>query len=266
MGSIDLKVGGVILATIGFYTLVANIIPQVQSEVPEVLAFGADVSADELVSAGEALFAGAGGCTACHSESAGARAPNLLTDYQGQGTIGARCGTRISGLSCKEYLHQALVMPTDHIVDQFPPIMMSLDRTMTQAQIWSVVAYLESNGGEVTVTGADIPSDDEAAGDVAAGGVAAGGFEIASTDPTEITLALCVMCHQIGDEGIPMGPPLTQVGARLTPEEIRRAILDPQAEASAGYEPLVMMMPPNFGDRLSATQLEALVGYLSGMQ
>ena len=260
MGSIDLKIFGVVLATIGFYTLVANIIPQVQSEVPEVLAFGADVSADELVSAGEALFSGAGGCTACHAESPGARAPNLLTDYQGQGTIGARCGTRISGLSCKEYLHQALVTPTDHIVDQFPPIMMPLDRTMTQAQIWSIVAYLESNGGEVTVTGADIPSDE------AAGGVAAGGFEIASTDPAVITLALCVMCHQIGDEGTPVGPPLTQVGARLTPEEIRRAILDPQAEASAGYEPLVMMMPPNFGDRLSATQLEAVIGYLSEMQ
>ncbi len=261
MGSIDLKVGGVVLATIGFYTLVANIIPQVQSEVPEVLAFGADISPEELVSAGEALFTGAGGCTACHAESPGARAPNLLSDYEGQGTIGARCGTRISGLSCKEYLHQSLVAPTDHLVDDFPPIMLALDRTMSQAQIWSIVAYLESNGGEVTVTGADIPP--EAAPE---GATPAGGFEIASTDPAVITLTLCFQCHQIGGEGTPVGPPLTQVGARLTPEEIRRAILDPQAEASAGYEELVMMMPPNFGDRLSATQLEAVVGYLSGMQ
>ena len=45
----------------------------------------------------------------------------------------------------------------------YPPIMLPVDRTMNQQQIWALVAYLQSQGGEVTVTGADIPAEDPAA-------------------------------------------------------------------------------------------------------
>ncbi|MSR22303.1 MAG: c-type cytochrome [Gemmatimonadetes bacterium] len=264
MASVDLKVGGVILTTIGFYTLVANIIPQVQSEVPEVLAFSANVSPEELVAAGDGLFNGAGGCTACHAESPGARAPNLLTDYRGQGTIGARCDTRVPGTTCKEYLYQSLITPMAHVVDEYAPIMPEVGRVMTPAQVWSLVAFLESNGGEITVTGADIPPEAPrgAGGAVVAAG---GGMMVTGTDPAEIVGQNCMTCHQVGTTGVPLGPRLNGVGTRLTPEQLRQSILDPAAAASPGFEALIQTMPKDWGNRLTATQLESVVGYLSAL-
>ena len=49
----NLKIIGVVVGTIGVFTLLANSIPQVQSEVPQDLSFGADVSAAELTASGE---------------------------------------------------------------------------------------------------------------------------------------------------------------------------------------------------------------------
>ncbi|TFG66819.1 MAG: hypothetical protein E4H28_00740, partial [Gemmatimonadales bacterium] len=57
----NLAVALVVLGTLGTYPAVANLIPQVESAVPEELIFGANVSAAELVAAGDALFAGGGG-------------------------------------------------------------------------------------------------------------------------------------------------------------------------------------------------------------
>ena len=99
MWGTNLKILGVVLGTIAVYTLLANAIPQVESEVPEELSFTGEVSAEELIDAGEELYAGAGGCTACHG--LGTRAPNLLTAQGSEGPIGARCADRVPGEDCK---------------------------------------------------------------------------------------------------------------------------------------------------------------------
>src|ERR687883_2023395 len=106
MWKTNLKVLAVALIVIGFYTTVAHVIPQLQSEVPETLDLTSNASPEALVAAGERVYNGAGGCTACHG--LGTRAPNLLTDHAGQGSIGQRCGSRVSGEDCKAYLHQSL--------------------------------------------------------------------------------------------------------------------------------------------------------------
>src|SRR5256886_7738709 len=49
----NLKVVGVVLGTLALYTLIANEIPQVQSEVPQTLTLGANVTPEQLVAAGE---------------------------------------------------------------------------------------------------------------------------------------------------------------------------------------------------------------------
>src|SRR5438046_679904 len=102
MWATNLKVVGVVLGTLALYTLIANKIPQVQSEVPQALTLGANVTPEQLVSAGEKVFNGIGGCTTCHG--LGTRAPNLLTDEKGAGTIRPRRGKREAGKSCQEYL------------------------------------------------------------------------------------------------------------------------------------------------------------------
>src|SRR5918992_2495733 len=155
MWKTNLKVLLATLLVVGFYTGVAHIIPQLESEVPEALALTGNVSPEQLVAAGERIYNGAGGCTACHG--LGARAPNLLTDHAGQGAIGARCGTRQPGVSCKQYLHEAMIEPGKYLVPGFDNIMPDMRRQLPDDQIWAVIAFLESQGGEVTVTAADIP-------------------------------------------------------------------------------------------------------------
>src|SRR5258708_32795881 len=90
MWATNAKVIGIVLGTLALYTLIANKIPQVESEVPQTLTLGANVTPEQLVQAGEKVFNGIGGCTTCHG--LGTRAPNLLTDEKGAGPIGAPCG------------------------------------------------------------------------------------------------------------------------------------------------------------------------------
>ena len=259
MWGTNLKILGVVLGTLAAYTLLANAIPQVESEVPEELSFTGDVSPEQLIEAGEELFDGAGGCTACHG--LGTRAPNLLTGQGALGPIGARCGQRVAGEDCKAYLHRSLVDPGAYVVEGFQPIMPDMSRTMSDAQVWSMVAYLQSQGGEVTVTAADLQTAAPSGEAAAAAGAAAGAS--ATTDPQALIQEMqCVACHKLGAEGQEVGPPFDGIGSRRSADEIRAAILDPAASIAPGYEQFAGVMPPNFGSRLTAAQLEALVDFL----
>src|SRR5919206_2134804 len=141
MWKTNLKVLVVALVVIGFYTTVAHVIPQLQSEVPETLDLTSNATPEALVAAGERVFNGAGGCTACHG--LGTRAPNLLTDFAGQGPIGARCGTRKPGMDCKAYLHESMIKPAAFVVPGFEPIMPDMRRQLSDDQIWAGVPYLK---------------------------------------------------------------------------------------------------------------------------
>src|SRR2546422_10049234 len=103
MWATNLKIVGVVLGTLALYTLIANKIPQVQSEVPQTLTLGANVTSEQLVAAGEKGFNGIGGCTTCHG--LGTRAPNLPTDEQGTGPIGARRRKRQPGQRWQQHLY-----------------------------------------------------------------------------------------------------------------------------------------------------------------
>jgi mono/diheme cytochrome c family protein len=253
----NLKVLLVAVMVIGFYTTVAHLIPQLQSEVPEELNLGAGVSAEALVAAGERVFNGAGGCTACHG--LGTRAPNLLTDHAGEGPIGARCGSR--GKDCKAYLYESLTNPGAYLVKGFDNIMPDMRRQISEDQIWAVIAYLQSQGGEVTVTAADIP---KAAGSGAQPAAAAGPALTTTSDPTAlISEKGCIGCHLLNGTGGQVGPPFDGIGKRISAERIRRAILQPNADTAKGYEKFAGTMPTTFGQTLSAQQLEALVNFLA---
>lgn len=256
----NLKVLAVALLTVGFYTLVANTIPQLQSEVPEDLAFGSDVSAEQLVAAGERVYNGAGGCTACHG--LGTRAPNLLTDHAGQGSIGARCGNREPGKDCKAYLYEAMTEPGAYVVEGFSNIMPDMRRQLPEDQIWAAIAFLESQGGAVTVTGADLPASGAASPDNAG---ASGPQRSDTTDPQQLLAEnACLGCHAIDGAGPPIGPSFDGIGARVSADHIRRGIVDPDAEIADGFDAMAGMMPKTFGEQLSAAQLEILVAFLAG--
>jgi mono/diheme cytochrome c family protein len=263
MWATNLRITGVVLGTILFYTVLANSIPQVQSEVPEEIELSEDATAEEIATIGEQLYFGAGGCAACHGT--GARAPNLLTDEGGTGTIGSRCGMRVQGQSCRDYLLASMIEPNVYVVDGYQPIMPDMRSMLSMPQIWAIIAFMESQGGEISVTSADLAAPDGAAGP-AATAPAAGG---AAADPSLLEpVALlranqCLACHELAGEGAPLGPSFDDIGARLDAARIRTAILDPAAQVSPGYEALVGVMPATFGSSLTAAQLEAIVLYLA---
>ncbi len=262
----NLKIFALVIGTLAIFTLVANSIPQIQSEVPMELSFGANVSAQELTSSGEILYNGAGGCVACHG--LGTRAPNLRTDHDGTGTIGVRCANRVAGEDCKTYLYNAMTDPGAYLVEEFNPIMPDMRRSLSNDQIWAIVAYMESVGGEVTVTGADInASDDGSSAAVATPAASSAAPVTASVDPVEIMRAnACLGCHIFGGEGVPMGPAFDGIGARVDADYLRASILDPAAGAAAGFEVFVGVMPPTYGNQLTAGQLEAVVQFLASQR
>ena len=260
MWAINLRIIGVVLGTLALYTLIANKIPQVQSEVPHALTLGANVTPEQLSNAGDQLYHGAGGCTACHG--LGTRAPNLLTDEKGAGPIGARCGKREAGKDCKAYIYESLTNPRAFVVTGYEPIMPEMGRILSQQQIWALVAFLESNGGTVDVTASDIPAASGPAAPAAGGSGA--GIAGGSTDPmTMIRGAGCTACHKISGEGGAIGPELTHVGSRLSANLIRESILLPDAKTAKGFEKFKGVMPKTFGHQFTAEQLEALVQFLA---
>ncbi len=196
----------------------------------------------------------------------GERAPILLTDHEGTGTIGVRCANRVPGQDCKAYLYSSMVDPEAYLVEGFAPIMTDQRRSLSNESIWALVAYLESLGGEVTVTGADIAETDD--GSSATAGAPASAT--ASTDPLEIMRAnACFACHLFNGEGVAgIGPTFDGIGARVAADYIRESILDPGAGASEGFEHLLdpPMMPATFGDQLTGSQLEALVQFLASQR
>jgi len=267
MWATNLKIVGVVLGTLALYTLIANKIPQVQSEVPQALTLGTNVTPEQLVAAGEKVFTGIGGCTTCHG--LGTRAPNLLTDEKGTGPIGVRCAKREPGKSCKQYLYESLADPTAYVVSGYQPIMPVMTRQLSPEQVWAAIAYLEAQGGTVDVTGDDIAKSKPASGGptpgASPGSPGSPGLAAGSTDPKQIIQAAgCLACHKLEGQGQVIAPDLTHVGSRRDADSIRRKILDPASSITQGYEKFAGIMPKTFGSMMSASQLEALVEYLAG--
>jgi len=267
MWATNLKIVGVVLGTLALYTLIANKIPQVQSEVPQTLTLGTNVTPEQLVAAGEKVFNGIGGCTTCHG--LGTRAPNLLTDEKGTGPIGVRCAKREPGKSCKQYLYESLADPTAYVVSGYQPIMPVMTRQLSPEQVWAAIAYLEAQGGAVDVTGDDIAKSKPASGGptpgASPGSPGSPGLAAGSTDPKQIIQAAgCLACHKLEGQGQVIAPDLTHVGSRRDVASIRKKILDPASSITQGYEKFAGIMPKTFGSMMSASQLEALVEYLAG--
>jgi len=261
MWKVNLKVLAVTLVVLAFYTMVANVIPQLQSEVPETLDLSSGVTSEALVAAGERIYNGAGGCTACHG--LGTRAPNLVTDHAGEGVIGARCGTREPNVDCKTYLYQSMTNPSRFVTKGFEPIMPDMRKQLSEEQIWATIAFLQSQGGEVTVTADDIARTAPASSTGAAA-PAAGPAQTATLDPVKlISEKGCIGCHILDGKGGAVGPPFDRIGASRTRESLRKSILEPNADTAKGYERFAGTMPATFGQMLTAAQLEALVRYLA---
>jgi disulfide bond formation protein DsbB len=234
---------------------------QAEEHPPPELAISVETDRATLVGMGETLLRTKGGCLVCHkiTEQGNERGPDLRG-------VGARAATRQPGLAAETYLRQSLVEPGAHVVAEFAAadgssIMPPADKPpadLGPTELKAVVAYLQSLGGEVTV---EITPEDVAAAAARRQKPASAG---ASTHPgaTLLTAKGCVACHDVAGTARLVGPPLSNVGERLSAAEIRQSIVDPDAVVAPGFPAGVMLR--NFADQLTPEELDQLVAYLSG--
>jgi mono/diheme cytochrome c family protein len=77
------------------------------------------------------------------------------------------------------------------------------------------------------------------------------------------TAQKCAVCHSIGGKGNAKGP-LDNVGAKLTPDEIRQWLIAPRTMAEKTKSTRKPPMPDY--TKLSKEELDALVAYMSSLK
>lgn len=148
---IGLRLLALVASLTGFYTFVGQMVPQKEVHPPRDTQIAEDVNTEEMVRVGQEIFEGKGICVTCHTignTSGVLRFPDL------EG-VGARAGSRIGGLDDVGYLAQTLYEPNAFIVDGFSPGMPVANKPpigLTDDEILAVIAFLQSLGGEPTVT------------------------------------------------------------------------------------------------------------------
>jgi cytochrome c oxidase subunit 2 len=95
------------------------------------------------------------------------------------------------------------------------------------------------------------------------GGAAVDAKALFTSGDADTGATACATCHTLADAGAKgqVGPVLDKVLKGKDAAFIKESILDPDKEIAPGFQPGVM--PGNFGDTLSAKQVDALVKYLS---
>ena len=144
------RIGALVLATTAFYGYVGQMVPQKEVQPPQEIALAADMTTADMVGVGRDIFTGKGLCSSCHTM--GKTGALRFPDLEG---IGARAKTRVPGMSDVEYLAQALYEPNVFIVPGFVAGMPTINQPpigLTDQEILTVIAYLQSVGGTPTVT------------------------------------------------------------------------------------------------------------------
>jgi cytochrome c2 len=243
---------------------------------PKEAVISGEMSMEDFIALGSTIFHGKGTCTLCHSpvggrapvlDGVGARAANRIKDarYKGKATNGG------------EYIHESMVEPSAFVVEGFGkpgtndtvspmPQINKGSIGLNEGEINAVISYLQSSSGvEVTVS---IPKGGEAV--APKGGEAPPAPSSAVTAEEAIKKHGCGMCHKVLDEEGEMGPSLLDVGkvanARIkgltSAEYIRNSILHPNDFVVQGFDP--DMMPGDFGEKMTAKELEMIVSFLKG--
>ncbi len=127
-------------------------LPQSESRPPKVIKVEPGISQDDLIQVGETIVFGKGQCMVCHvtKPEAGMRAPAMST-------IGAEMEKEAKerGIAPEVQVFEALVNPSKYIVKGFEDMMSPVHTpptSLTDGEIIAVAAFLQSQGGKVTVS------------------------------------------------------------------------------------------------------------------
>ncbi len=244
-------------------------IPQIEPAPPpkqEKLDLSA-MTMDKFIALGEKIFNGKGTCTLCHNNLG--RAPMLNT---AAGLVPKRLADpRYKGAATnvEEYLIESFVKPSAFVVAGFGkkgtndtespmPDVSAGSTRLSDAEIKAVVAYLQDMGGaEVTVKiPTDAPKHEETE--------EAEAREPFETPEQAIAELGCGACHKVAGEEGEVGPDLSKIGGLRDKAFLRRAILDPNADITKGYEK--DQMPPDYSAQIYVQELEMMIDYLAGLK
>ena len=262
---------GIFLFTVlvtAFYGYVGQLVPQKETYPPRDTEVGMDLTTSEMVDVGREIYEGKGTCVSCHTigSSEAGRFPDLAG-------IGASAASRKEGLSDVEYLAESLYEPDEFIVDGFNPGMPPVNKppiSLSQQEVLTLIAYLQSLGGQPTVTmqtklGYAAENQENVATNVASteetGGEDLGGEAL-------LVAQGCNACHSLAEPVRLVGPSLFDVGKRLTRGEIYEALMDPDATIAEGYPPGLMgtsMNASGFYEKITLKQLESMVDHLASL-
>ena len=232
------------LMVIWFYAFAASIVPETSTAT--IVVTDVERTPDAFIEVGKAIFNGKGKCNTCHTLDTSAppgRCPDL-TD------IGVRAATRQPGMTAKEYFIESTYEPHEFLVPGYGNIMPPVWKppiSLTELEIETVIAFLQSQGGEVDLTRFEPPVDIGSAealveelpplltGDVERG------------QKAFVEGAKCIACHVVAgieqpagqtlDDGVEVvtAPDLTEIAAVNSLRYIEESILVPNAQIVSGY-------------------------------
>lgn len=181
-----------------------------------------------LLTTGVAVI-GEHGCASCH-------------DLEGSG---ADLGPSLYGIGKRmdrATVMEAIIDPNVVIADGYDADFMPADfgEEMRGSELLLLTDYLMA-----LPDAAPVSDDDEA--------LATTGLEVVENYG-------CAGCHDLDGSEADIGPALNGIGTRMTADEIKAAIVDPNAEITEGYE--ADMMPDYFGDDMAESEIELITDYL----
>lgn len=231
------------LAVIWFYAFIAGLVPESSTAVNLTSLDWSDPEA--VAEQGALVFNGKGQCAACHTVDTSApkgRCPDL-TD------IGINAARRVPGMDAKTYLIESLYEPENYLVTGYGKIMPPVWKSpisLSKLEIEAVIAYLQSQGGEIDPTPFDEPIDRAEVGTIAEAlpPLLTGDPELGKKVFVD---AACISCHAVAgiespaagatseDFEVVTGPDLSEIAAFNDMRYLEESILKPAAQIVSGY-------------------------------
>ena len=232
------------LAVIWFYAFVAGLVPESSTAVNLTELDWSDP--DAVAEQGALVFNGKGQCAACHTVDTSAppgRCPDL-TD------IGTNAANRVPGMDAKAYLIESMYQPANFLVPGYGKIMPEVWKapiSLSKLEIEAVIAYLQSQGGEIDPTPFDEPIDRADVGTTAAAlpPLLTGDPELGKKVFVD---AACISCHAVTgiespaagettneDFEVVTAPDLSEIAAFNDMRYLEESILVPGAQIVSGY-------------------------------
>ena len=232
------------LMVIWFYAFAASIVPETSTATIDI----GDIerTPEAFIEAGEIIFNGKGKCNTCHTLDPSAqpgRCPDL-TD------IGTRAATQQPGKAAKEYLIESTYEPHKFLVPGYGNIMPPVWKppiSLTELEIETVIAFLQSQGGEVDLTEFEPPVDIGSAEVVVEELPPLLTGDVERGKKVFVEGAKCIACHVVAgveqpagqtlDEGVEVvaAPDLTGIAGLNSLRYIEESVLLPNAQIVSGY-------------------------------